>query len=55
MSEYKKALDHRKEDELVEELKDIRLLMESMHDPAVMDGIIDKLETDPVYRRRHIK
>ena len=55
MSEYKRALDHRKENELLEELKDIRLLMESMHDPAVMDGIIEKLETDPVYRRRHIK
>ena len=39
---------------LTEALKEKRLLMESMKDPATMDRVIELLETDPVYRRRHL-
>lgn len=55
MSEYKKALGIKSEEELTEDLKETRLLMESMHDISTMDRIIQKLEHDPVYRKRHMK
>ena len=29
--------------------------MESMHDPSVMDKTIELLETDPIYRKSHLK
>ena len=48
MSEYKKSMNAGSEKELTEEIKEIRLLMESMHDPKLMDEIIEKLDKDPV-------
>lgn len=55
MSTYRKALGIGSEEELMEELKEIRLLMESMHDSAVIDRIVEKLDSDQAYRNRHIK
>lgn len=55
MAVYKNTLGMKDEKHLTEDLKESRLLMESMHDPRTMERIIQKLESDPVYRRKQIK
>lgn len=53
--EYMHAYRMKNEKVITEELKLRRLLMESMHDPSVMDKTIEMLETDPIYRKSHLK
>ncbi len=55
MNEYMHAYKMKSERSITENLKLKRLLMESMHDPSVMDKTIELLETDPIYRKSHLK
>ena len=55
MNEYMRAYKMKSERVTTEQLKLKRLLMESMHDPSVMDKTIELLETDPIYRKSHLK
>lgn len=55
MNEYMHAYKMKSERTITEQLKLKRLLMESMHDPSVMDKMIELLETDPIYRKSHLK
>lgn len=55
MNEYMHAYKMKSERVITEQLKLKRLLMESMHDPSVMDKTIELLETDPIYRKSHLK
>ena len=55
MNEYMRAYKMKSERVIREQLKLKRLLMESMHDPSVMDKTIELLETDPIYRKSHLK
>ena len=55
MNEYMRAYKMKSERVTMEQLKLKRLLMESMHDPSVMDKTIELLETDPIYRKSHLK
>jgi len=38
-----------------DELKEARLLQQSLYDPAVMDTIVDRLTNDPVFRKRMLE
>lgn len=55
MDEYRKSYKAKPEKQIREKLKVSRLLMESMYDPGVMNRIIELLEKDPVYRKKHLK
>lgn len=54
-NEYMRAYKMKSERVITEQLKLKRMLMESMHDPSVMDKTIELLETDPIYRKSHLK
>ena len=55
ISSYGKHFRTKGEKALSEEMKEKRLLMESMRDPGTMNRIVELLESDQVFRRKHLK
>ena len=51
---YRKHLKTKSDKQIAEEMKEKRLLMESMHDPATMNKVVELLETDHVFRKKHL-
>ena len=49
---YKASMADMQPAKTQDEIKEDRLLMESLEDPHVMDKIIERLERDPVYRKK---
>lgn len=53
-SKYERALGSKSRTETDDEIREMRLFMESVHDPKIMDRVIENMEKDPVYRKKHI-
>lgn len=52
---YERAFGHENKKTTEDTIKEIRLFMESMHDPKVIDKVIGNLENDPVYRKKNMQ
>lgn len=55
ISSYGKHFRTRGEKAISEDMKEKRLLMESMKDAATMNKVVEMLESDQVFRRKHLK
>ncbi len=55
MSSYERHLRGRSANKLTDELREKRLLMESMKDPGTMNRVIELLDSDQVFRRKHLR
>ncbi len=54
LKEYMDAYKSKKNKNIAERLKLSRLMMESMHDPTVMDRTVELLENDPMHRKKYM-